>query len=117
SGRFGPFVKCGSETRSIGAEDDVYEIGLDRALELLAQPKKGRRRAARTVLRELGSDDAGAPVQLLDGNWGPYLSNGTLNASLPNGLDPQSIDLESAVAILAERGKAPRRGRRASKKA
>jgi DNA topoisomerase-1 len=117
SGRYGPYIKRGKDTRSVGTTDDIYEIGLERALELLAQPKKGRGRAAKKVLRDLGADSSGDQVQLLDGPYGPYLTNGKLNASLPKGTEPDSLDLEAAAVILAERGKAPRRGRRRTKKA
>ena len=116
SGRFGPFVKSGSETRSLTAEDDVYEISLGRAVELLAQPKgRGRGAATRKVLKELGKDSAGAEIRLMDGRYGPYLTNGELNASLPKGSDPESLTLESAVALLADKGKAPKRGRRTTR--
>ena len=114
TGRLGPYRKCGSDTRSIPKEDDVYEIGLDRALEILAQPKRGRGRASRTVLKDFGKDSAGETVQLLDGRYGPYLTNGKLNASLPKGTDQEALDLDAAVTLLAERGKAPKRRRRKS---
>ncbi len=112
TGRFGPFVKRGSETRSLSAEDDVYTVGLERALQLLAQPKGRRRQAQRKVVRELGRDGDGRAIQLLDGRYGPYLTNGELNASLPKGADPGGITSEQAAAILADRGKPPRRRRR-----
>lgn len=122
SGRFGPFIKRGTDTRSLTAEDDVYSVGLERALELLAKPKAGRGggRATRTVLKELGGGDQGAALQVLDGRYGPYLTDGTLNASLPKGADPQALTLEEAVRLLEERGKAPKgrgRGRKAPAKA
>ncbi len=112
TGRFGPYVKRGKDTRSLTDEDDVYTVGLERALELLAQPKTRGRRATRTVLKELGKDAAGKEIQLLDGRYGPYLTNGELNASLPKGTAPESLTPESAATLLAERGKAPKRGRK-----
>jgi DNA topoisomerase-1 len=115
TGRFGPYIKRGTDTRSLPAEDDVYTIGLERALELLAQPKGRRRRAARTVLSELGKDSDGRALQLLDGRYGPYLTNGELNASLPKGTPPESLTAETAAAILAERGKPPKRRRKGAK--
>ena len=110
-GRFGPFVKRGDDTRSVPAEDDVYTLSLERALELLAQPKSGGKRSGRTVLKELGADAAGARIQLLEGRYGPYLTNGSLNASLPKGESPDALTPERAAALLAERGKPPK-GRR-----
>lgn len=117
-GRFGPYLVCGSETRSLRAKSDVdvYTIELDQALEILAQPKtgRGRRSAKKTVLKDLGKDKAGKPIQILDGPYGPYVTNGELNASLPNGVSADSYSLEDAIAHLAENGKAPKRKRRRS---
>ncbi len=111
SGRFGPFIKRGSDTRSLGDGDDVYEIGLERALELLAQPKPSRRRTARKVLQEFPAAKGGKKLQLLDGRYGPYLTDGEINASLPKGTDAAALTAEQAAEILAERGKAPKRRR------
>jgi DNA topoisomerase-1 len=118
SGRFGPFVKRGKDTRSLTAEDDVYTVELPRALELLSQPKgrRGRQRAQRTVLKDFGSFEGGGKVQLVDGPYGPYLTNGDLNASLPKGMDPSTLTAETATTLLRERGKPPkRRGKRSAK--
>ncbi len=108
-GRFGPYVKHGSEFRSLGPDDDVYGIGLERALALLAEPKQNRRRqsATRTVLRELGPrEDTGAVVKLLEGRYGPYVTDGTTNASLPKGVDPAGIGMREAVELLEARAAA-----------
>ncbi len=115
TGRYGPFIKRGSQTRSLGSEDNVYTIDLPGALQLLAQPKRRRARASRKVLRELGPDRSGRSVQLLDGPYGPYVSNGELNASLPKGADPADLTPEEAAQILAERGKPPKRRRQKNK--
>jgi DNA topoisomerase-1 len=116
SGRFGPFIKRGDDTRSLTASDDVYTVELERALELLAQPKgrRSRRRGTRTVLRDFGSAAGTGKLQLVDGPYGPYLTNGELNASLPKGTDPDQLTPEAAAAILEERGKPPKRRRRGS---
>jgi DNA topoisomerase-1 len=108
-GRFGPYVKHGSEFRSLGADDDPYTMDLDRALALLAEPKQSRRRqsAARTVLRELGPrQDTGAAVKLLEGRYGPYVTDGKTNASLPKGVDPAGIGLREAVELMEARAAA-----------
>ena len=117
SGRFGPYIKCGDDTRSLTAEDDVYSVGLDRALELLAQPKarRGQRRAPRQALKDFGEGEGGN-IQLMEGPYGAYLTNGELNASLPKGVDPQKLDREEAARILNEHGKKPKRRRRRSSK-
>ncbi len=103
SGRFGPYIKRGKDTRSLTADDDVYTVELARALELLAQPKT-RGRNARKVLKEFPDN-----LQLLEGRYGPYLTNGELNASLPRGTDAAGLTAEQAAQLLADRGKPPKR--------
>jgi DNA topoisomerase-1 len=113
-GRFGPYVKHGDEFRSLEDSDDVFTIGLPRALELLAAPKKsrGRRTATRTVLKEVGPHPrGGATINLLAGRYGPYVTDGTTNASLPKSMAPEQVTLEQAVELLATREGAPKKGR------
>jgi DNA topoisomerase-1 len=109
NGRFGPYVKHGDEFRSLAPEDDVYTIGLDRAVALFAEPKQARRRqsAAKTVLRELGArPDNGAAIKLYEGRYGPYVSDGKTNASLAKGTDPANVGLHEAVELLNARAAA-----------
>jgi DNA topoisomerase-1 len=119
-GRFGPYVKLGTEFRSLEPDDDVYTITLERAKALLAQEKKAgrRQRAAAKELRAMGAHpQSGAPVRILDGRYGPYVTDGTTNASLPKGTAPESLTMEDATALLEARAgtaKTPRR--RAAKK-
>ena len=113
-GRFGPYVKHGDEFRSLEETDDVFTIDLARALELLAAPKKsrGRKTATRTVLKEVGPHPrGGAMINLLAGRYGPYVTDGTTNASLPKSMAPEQITLEQAVELLAAREGAPKKGR------
>jgi DNA topoisomerase-1 len=104
-GRFGPYVvheqgKGEKDYRSLKAEDDVLEVGLDRALELLAQPKRGR--GGRTALKDLGTPEGGdEPIQLFDGPYGLYVKQGKVNASLPEGTTADTLTLEKAVELLA----------------
>jgi len=104
-GRFGPYVvhdkgKGEKDYRSLKGEDDVLAIGLSRALELLAQPKRGR--GGRTALKDLGvpagSEEA---IQLFDGPYGLYVKQGKVNASLPEGTTAETITLEQAQELLA----------------
>lgn len=115
-GRYGPYVVHDGNFRSLEQTDDVYTVGLERALALLAQPKGGRRRAGAKPLREMGAHPRdGQPVQLLEGRYGPYVKHGKLNASLPKGMSPDDITLDQAVELLearAARGPSPRSGRR-----
>jgi DNA topoisomerase-1 len=101
-GRFGPYVVHEGEFRSLEKDDDVLEIGLERALELLAKPKGGRRRSSPKVLRALGEHPSdGAPVELMDGRYGPYVRHGKTNASLPKGEEPETVTLERALELVA----------------
>ncbi|AEH11593.1 MULTISPECIES: type I DNA topoisomerase [Protofrankia] len=106
NGRYGPYVKKGSESRSLESEERLFTVTLDEALALIAQPKtRGRRRAAETPpLRELGPDPAtGAPMVLREGRFGPYVTDGATNASLRKGDDVASLTVERAAEMLAEK--------------
>ncbi|HTM31307.1 MAG TPA: type I DNA topoisomerase [Vicinamibacterales bacterium] len=119
-GRFGPYVKHGSEFRSLEATDDVYTITLERAKELLAQPKKSarRQRVAPKELKALGAHpESGEAVRILDGRYGPYVTDGTTNASLPKGLAPESLTMAQAQELLAARAGAAKGGRARKAKA
>jgi DNA topoisomerase I len=118
-GRFGPYVKHGDEFRSLESDDDVFSIALDAAVELLRQPKQSRRRQAapRAVLREVGPHPrTQAPMRVLAGRYGPYVTDGTTNASLPKGTSPESLSPADAAELLDARAaaapKAPARGRK-----
>jgi DNA topoisomerase-1 len=118
-GRFGPYVKHGDEFRSLDSGDDVFTIPLDAALELLRAPKRSRRRPAaqKKVLRELSGD--GTVLKVYSGRYGPYVSDGTTNASIPRGSDPEALTFEQARDLLQARREAapvPRRGRRTKPK-
>ena len=113
-GRFGPYVKHGDEFRSLEDSDDVFTIDLGRAVALLAAPKKsrGRKSAARTVLKEVGPHPrSGTMINLLEGRYGPYVTDGTTNASLPKGMSLEQVTLEQAVELLAAREGVPKKGR------
>ncbi len=114
-GRFGPYVvhdkaKGEKDYRSLKAEDDVLGIGLERAVELLAQPKRGR--GGRTALRDLGTPEgAEEAIQLFDGPYGLYVKQGKVNASLPEGTTGETITLEQAVELLAAKAASGGKGR------
>ncbi len=106
-GRFGPYVVCDGDYRSLTASDDVLKVSFDRALELLSQPKKGRGRRSASPLRELGPHpDGGEPVNIYDGPYGQYIRHGKVNAPLPKDQTVDRITLDQAVALLAERAAA-----------
>jgi DNA topoisomerase-1 len=105
NGRFGPYVKCGDESRSLPAGLSPLTVTLEQALELLARPKPGRgagrRREPLRVFE--ASPVTGQPVQLLAGRYGPYVTDGTTNASLPRGTQPEQVTFEQALQWLAAR--------------
>jgi DNA topoisomerase-1 len=107
NGRYGPYAKKGTDSRSLDSEEQLFTLTLERARELYAQPKQsGRaaRAAAAPPLRELGDDSAsGKPIVLREGRWGPYVTDGETNASLRKGDDGDSITLQRAIELLAER--------------
>jgi len=115
NGRYGPYLRRGTDSRSLVSEDQIFEITLDDALAVYAQPKTRGRQAA-APLRELGADpESGGTIQVKDGRFGPYVTDGTTNATLRKGDDAQTITLERAAELLAEKrakGPAPARGRR-----
>ncbi|WP_433330142.1 type I DNA topoisomerase [Spirillospora sp. CA-294931] len=106
NGRFGPYIKRGTDSRSLTSEEDLFTVTLEQAKELLAQPKqRGRGRAAAAApLRELGNDPAsGQPVVVKEGRFGPYVTDGETNASLRKGDEVESITIQRAAELLAER--------------
>ena len=120
NGRFGPYLKRGTDTRSLESEEQLLTVNLDEALATFAQPKARRGRAqAAGPLRELGNDpDTGLPVVVREGRFGPYVTDGTTNASLRKGDDPTMITIERAAELLAERRAAgPPKGRRGAGRA
>jgi len=113
-GRFGPYVKHGDEFRSLESEDDVFNISFDAALALIRAPKQSRRRPAaqKKVLRELTEN--GTTLKVLAGRYGPYVTDGTTNASIPKTTSPEALTYAQATELLAARRDAapsPRGGR------
>jgi DNA topoisomerase-1 len=106
NGRFGPYIKCGAETRSLPAGVSPIEVTFDEAVQLLAQPKAQGRRfgAKKEPLRVFeNSPITGQPVHLLEGRYGAYLTDGTTNASLPKGSNAEALTLGEALELLAAR--------------
>ena len=100
----GPYLKMGDETRSLRDHDHLQSVTLDDALTLFAQPKARGRRSGPAELAALGEHpQSGEPVRLLKGRFGPYVTDGTVNASIPKGSDPASVTLEEAVELIAAR--------------
>lgn len=100
-GRFGPFVVCDGDYRSIPKTESLFEITFEKAMELLSQPKKGRGRAA--PLKELGAHPNGDPINIMNGPYGPYVKCGKANVSLPEGTTVDEMTLAKAIELLADK--------------
>jgi DNA topoisomerase-1 len=117
NGRYGPYLKKGSDSRSLESEDQLFTVTLDDALSIFAQPKTRRGRgAAAPPLRELGNNpDTENPMVVKEGRFGPYVTDGTTNASLRKGDTVEGLTPERAAELLADRRAAPPRpGRKAA---
>ncbi|MCV7092079.1 type I DNA topoisomerase [Mycobacterium interjectum] len=122
NGRYGPYLKRGNDSRSLSTEDQIFDITLEEALKIYAEPKRrGRQSAAAPPLRELGADPAsGKPMVIKDGRFGPYVTDGETNASLRKGDDVMSITDERAAELLADRrarGPAKRPAKKSARRA
>ena len=115
NGRYGAYVKKGTDSRSLESEEQLFTISLEDALALLAQPKQRGRGTPKPPLRELGPDPVSSkPVVLKEGRFGPYVTDGETNASLRRGDDPETVTIERAAELLADRrskGPAPKKKR------
>jgi DNA topoisomerase-1 len=104
NGRYGPYLKKGTDSRSLASEDQIFDVTLEQALAIYAQPKARGRAAAAPPLRELGTDPvSGAPVVLKEGRFGAYVTDGTTNATLRKEDAVESITPERAAELLAEK--------------
>ncbi|MEV0894491.1 type I DNA topoisomerase [Promicromonospora sp. MEB111] len=119
NGRYGPYLKKGTDSRTLPSEEAMFTVTLDEALEIYKQPKRGRGRTATPPLRELGDDPtSGKPIQVKDGRFGPYVTDGETNRTLPRDVTPESITAERAIELLAEkRAQGPAKKRTPAKKA
>ena len=108
-GRYGPFVKCGKTYANLGEWQEVFEVGMNRAVELITEkrenPRAGRgRAAAKPPLKELGEHpEEGGPMNVLDGRYGPYVKWGKVNATIPKDVKPEDVTAEMAVELIAKK--------------
>jgi len=117
NGRYGPYLKKGTDSRSLQTEDQIFDITLEEALEIYKQPKYGARRAA-SALKEFDADPvSGKPIKVRDGRFGPYVTDGETNATIPRGESVDDVTFERAVELLAEkRAKGPAKKRSTARK-
>jgi DNA topoisomerase-1 len=118
NGRYGPYLKKGTDTRSLDTEEKIFEIDLEGALARFAEPKYQGRKAA-SALKTFDADPvSGKPILLKDGRFGPYVTDGEINATVPRGLPLEELDFEQAVQLIADkRAKGPSPKRTGAKKA
>jgi DNA topoisomerase-1 len=103
-GRFGPYLKHGNEYRSLENTNDLLTVGLNRAVDILAQPKQGRRQAQTSNLRQLGAHpEDGKPVSAGVGRYGPFVKHGSVYANIPKDRTVEEVTLDEAVALIADR--------------
>ena len=119
-GRYGPYVQCDGKYASLSTPEEVFEVGANRAIALLAEKAANRSPRGATVLKELGDHpEGGGKVQVLSGRYGPYVKHGKVNATLPKDRDPEQVTMEEAVALIAaraEKGPAKKAAKKAAKK-
>ena len=118
NGRYGPYLKKGTDSRSLESEDQIFSITLAEAQAIYAQPKQRGRAAAKPPLKDLGSDPAsGRPMMIKEGRFGPYVTDGEINATLRRGDNIETITSERAAELLAEkRAKGPAPKKRPAKR-
>jgi DNA topoisomerase-1 len=119
NGRFGPYLKKGTDSRSLESESQIFDVTLDQALEIYSQPKYGAGRRASSALAEFEADPvSGKPIRIRDGRFGAYVTDGETNVTIPRGQTVEDITFEIAVQMLADkRAKGPATKRGAAKKA
>jgi DNA topoisomerase-1 len=118
-GRFGPYVQCDGKYASLSTPEDVFEVGANRAITLLAEKAtKGAQRGA-SVIKDLGEHpQVGGKVQVMNGRYGPYVKHEKINATIPRDRDPEDVTLDEAVQLIAARAaKSPAKKKTAKKKA
>jgi DNA topoisomerase-1 len=117
-GRFGPYIQHDGKYASLGTPEEVFEVGLNRAVSLLAEKAaSSRARRGANVIKELGEHpELGGKVQVLTGRYGPYVKHGKVNATLPKDREPEQVTLEEAVELIAARAAKGPAKKKAAKK-
>nr|WP_314846033.1 type I DNA topoisomerase [uncultured Microbacterium sp.] len=113
NGRFGPYLKKGTDSRSLESESQIFDITLEQALAIYAQPKYGARRASSALVEFEADPVSGKPIRIRDGRFGAYVTDSETNVTIPRGQKPEDITFELAVQMLADKrakGPAPKRG-------
>lgn len=116
-GRYGPFVLHDGTYANLESPDEVFSVGINRAVDALAQKRAKRGgRATAAPLKELGEHPDGGPITVQDGRYGPYVKWAKVNATLPKGTDPQAVEMDQALALIAAKLEKSGKGKTAAKK-
>ena len=115
-GRYGPFLKHKSTYANLSSIEEVFSVGLNRAVTLIAEKEASRGKSGNTTLKELGDHPDGGAITVKSGRYGPYVNHGKVNATLPKDLAPEDVTLEKALELIAAKGGAPKK-KAAAKKA
>ena len=100
-GRYGPYIRCGKTSRSVNPPDSILDLNLERAVEILSAERK---QANQRVIKELGIDPkTKAAIEIKDGRYGTYVTNGKINATLPKTISTDGITLEIAIQLIADK--------------
>ena len=100
-GRYGPYLRCGKKSSSIPKDDNIFNINLERAIEILSQAKN---KSATAVIKVMGKmPDSEENIELKNGRYGPYVTNGKINATIPKGENIESLKLERAIELILEK--------------
>ena len=114
-GRYGPYLRAGKQSASLEKVEDLFDIGVNRAVTILAEKKPVRRGSS--IIKELGAHpDDGKPVNVMDGRYGPYVKHGKINATIPKDEEPDSITLERGLELVVAKAAKPARKRKTTKK-
>ncbi len=115
-GRYGPYVAHDGAFASISTTQEVFDVGVNRAVAALADAASKRRGGAKTTLKDLGEHPDGGPMKVFDGRYGPYVNHGKINATLPKGIEPESVTVEQALEWIAAKAAKKKPARKAAKK-
>ena len=115
TGRYGPYIRCGKTTRSVNAPDNILDLGLERAMEILSVEQK---KSGPQIIKELGIDpETKTAIEIKDGRYGAYVTNGKINATLPKTTLTDDITLEIAIQLIVDKkAKGPTRKKRFQRK-
>jgi len=116
-GRYGPYLKHGKQSASLETVDEIFEIGVNRAVTVIAEKKSKAPARGSSVIKELGEHpDDGKPVNVMNGRYGPYVKHNKINATIPKDEEPDSVTLERALELIAARAAKAGAGKKKAKK-